>query len=161
MALTKNGANPERSNLSGNNAFSDAARERHPHVSEWLEKWRQFKESRSSPLHAIANFPEAIEVRDGDAVNVRSIVGKLMYSKRKDEIHSNHRVYDVIKSIAAHVGIDLRDVEIRLVAGTGTPLNPQDALRSLLQEEGNVELSATFVPIVLDSLKPPPPRITE
>jgi len=42
MVLCKNGANPNRKNLSGNNAFTDAARERHSHVTEWLNAWKRY-----------------------------------------------------------------------------------------------------------------------
>lgn len=39
MALVKNGADPAELNLAGNNAYSDAGRERHEHVIEWLVAW--------------------------------------------------------------------------------------------------------------------------
>jgi len=41
MVLVKNGANPERVNASNNNAFTDATRERHQHVLDWLNIWKE------------------------------------------------------------------------------------------------------------------------
>lgn len=40
MALVGNGANPDTKNLSGNNTFTDAERERHSHVIDWLNAWK-------------------------------------------------------------------------------------------------------------------------
>lgn len=39
MSLVKNGASPRRVNGAGENAWSDARRERHQHVVEWLDQW--------------------------------------------------------------------------------------------------------------------------
>jgi len=39
MALVANGANPYTINGAGFNAFSDAQREKHQHVVDWLRKW--------------------------------------------------------------------------------------------------------------------------
>ena len=41
MALVKNGANPDTKNASGNDAYSDAGREQHEHVVEWLQLWQE------------------------------------------------------------------------------------------------------------------------
>uniref|UniRef100_A0A7S0JLX5 Uncharacterized protein n=1 Tax=Calcidiscus leptoporus TaxID=127549 RepID=A0A7S0JLX5_9EUKA len=41
MSLVANGAKPHTRNLAGENAFSDAKRERHVHVVEWLEAWER------------------------------------------------------------------------------------------------------------------------
>ena len=40
MELVKNGANPHRRNGAGQNAWSDARRERHQHVVDWLDAWQ-------------------------------------------------------------------------------------------------------------------------
>jgi len=40
MVLVKNGAIPDTKNAAGQNAWSDARRERHQHVVEWLNKWK-------------------------------------------------------------------------------------------------------------------------
>ena len=39
MALAKNGANLEQFNLAGNNARTDAERERHYHITAWYDDW--------------------------------------------------------------------------------------------------------------------------
>jgi len=39
MALVRNGANPDTFNAAGQNAYTDAGRERHSHVVEWLTEW--------------------------------------------------------------------------------------------------------------------------
>ena len=39
MVLVKNGANPDTYNAASQNAYTDAARERHAHVVEWLNAW--------------------------------------------------------------------------------------------------------------------------
>ena len=39
MVLAKNGADIERGNLAGFNARSDAERERHGHVVQWIDEW--------------------------------------------------------------------------------------------------------------------------
>jgi len=39
MVLVKNGAIPDTMNASGNNAWTDASRERHHHVVNWLNSW--------------------------------------------------------------------------------------------------------------------------
>ena len=39
MVLVKNGANPRRVNGANNNAWTDAQRERHQHVVNWLDLW--------------------------------------------------------------------------------------------------------------------------
>ena len=39
MALAKNGADIDRSNCAGNNARSDAERERHGHIVAWYDEW--------------------------------------------------------------------------------------------------------------------------
>lgn len=41
MVLTKAGGNPLRQNLAGQTAYSDAKRERHQHVVNWIEEWRR------------------------------------------------------------------------------------------------------------------------
>lgn len=41
MALVAHGAKPHTRNLANENAFSDAARERHTPVVEWLEAWER------------------------------------------------------------------------------------------------------------------------
>jgi len=41
MSLVANGAKPHTRNLAGETAFSDAARERHTHVVNWLEAWER------------------------------------------------------------------------------------------------------------------------
>mmetsp|Transcript_58896 Transcript_58896/g.164529 ORF Transcript_58896/g.164529 Transcript_58896/m.164529 type:complete len:456 (-) Transcript_58896:262-1629(-) len=46
IVLVKNGADPDIKNLAGNNAWSDAARERHGHVMDWLAKWQAWKTTR-------------------------------------------------------------------------------------------------------------------
>ena len=40
MSLVEHGANPYTMNGSGNNAFTDAERERHTHVTRWLNEWK-------------------------------------------------------------------------------------------------------------------------
>lgn len=40
MELVRNGANPETVNMAGFNAFTDAERERHHHVVNWLNEWK-------------------------------------------------------------------------------------------------------------------------
>lgn len=142
MALTKNGANPERNNWAGNNAFVDAARERHAHVSAWLEQWRELQQRRPDPMYTLLNCAEVQAVLHADALHIWTVTGKLLYSERKDDITSL-QVDDVIKSIAARVSVDLRDVDIKLVAGMRT-LEPQDKLWGFLQGEGNTELTVIF-----------------
>merc|ERR1711939_410080 len=39
MALVANGGNPYTTNGAGFNAFTDAERERHQHVVDWLRRW--------------------------------------------------------------------------------------------------------------------------
>jgi hypothetical protein len=39
MALVANGAEPNTKNTTDNNAYTDAARERHQHVINWLQEW--------------------------------------------------------------------------------------------------------------------------
>jgi hypothetical protein len=39
MALVANGAKPHTKNMAGENAFTDARREKHQHVVDWLTKW--------------------------------------------------------------------------------------------------------------------------
>ena len=41
MSLVANGAKPHTRNLAGENAFTDATRERHMHVVEWLKAWER------------------------------------------------------------------------------------------------------------------------
>jgi hypothetical protein len=43
MVLVKNGADPKRKNCSDNNAFSDAKREKHQHVVDWLNEWQRIE----------------------------------------------------------------------------------------------------------------------
>lgn len=59
MALVGNGADPYTLNASGNNAFTDAERERHGHVVAWLKAW----ESAGKPAKA----PEKQRMRRGNA----------------------------------------------------------------------------------------------
>ena len=40
MVLAKNGADIEKVNAAGENAQSDARRERHHHIVQWVEEWR-------------------------------------------------------------------------------------------------------------------------
>ena len=46
MALVKNGANPHFKNGGGQTAYTDAARERHTHVLEWLLEWEDAERPR-------------------------------------------------------------------------------------------------------------------
>mmetsp|Transcript_8549 Transcript_8549/g.22351 ORF Transcript_8549/g.22351 Transcript_8549/m.22351 type:complete len:505 (+) Transcript_8549:86-1600(+) len=39
MALVKNGANPDTYNAANQNAYTDASREHHQHVVDWLQEW--------------------------------------------------------------------------------------------------------------------------
>ena len=39
MVLAKNGGDPRRYNWSGNNCWTDALREHHEHVLQWLDEW--------------------------------------------------------------------------------------------------------------------------
>jgi len=41
MVLVKNGANPERVNGANQTAFTDALREQHQHIVDWLNIWRE------------------------------------------------------------------------------------------------------------------------
>jgi ankyrin repeat protein len=41
IVLTKNGADPLRVNSSNNSGLTDAKRERHQHVLDWIEEWRK------------------------------------------------------------------------------------------------------------------------
>ena len=40
MVLAKNGADIEKYNKAGQNARTDAERERHAHVVKWIDEWR-------------------------------------------------------------------------------------------------------------------------
>jgi len=46
MVLVKNGANPHRFNGANNNAYTDAARERHQHVVDWINLWELERSSK-------------------------------------------------------------------------------------------------------------------
>ena len=52
MELVKNGANPHRRNGTGENAWSDARRERHQHVVDWLDAWQAAGSPRRGALSA-------------------------------------------------------------------------------------------------------------
>ena len=52
MELVKNGANPHRRNGAGENAWSDARRERHQHVVDWLDAWQAAGSPRRGALSA-------------------------------------------------------------------------------------------------------------
>lgn len=58
MALVKNGADPEAFNLAQQNAFTDAGREKHMHVVEWLLEWNMAGKPRGGtrwrPLERVA-----------------------------------------------------------------------------------------------------------
>jgi hypothetical protein len=41
MVLAKNGADIEKYNAAGNNARTDAEREQHQHVVQWIDRWRE------------------------------------------------------------------------------------------------------------------------
>merc|ERR1740129_1207413 len=82
------------------------------------------------------DLPEIEEVADCDAVTVRTMVGKVVFSAARKDINHLSTVRDLVERISANVGKPAE--QLTLVAAE--KLEPDAELRSVVQVEGSIEL---------------------